>query len=265
MDRYKFINLFTFPQAQLSPNLREITQSLPILGVGYLDGIDLKQFDVCEDIEEAIEHINRLEAMPCLDDFPDDFPGNFDFSDAPTPAKKKLRFNVSDQTATTSSNQTSTPPTKCAPAINSQDASKPTNINPEDPKQDIPYVPNRDIFNLSMDEDDEDSKPPTSPSTTPPPYMEDDDDNTTQPPSTSAPPTSPSTTPPTNMENVADDTPTVQGTANAILSEQQPSTQCPPEINTDDTTPSPSDIDSDNNEDNNSNSTTDNSNELKDD
>lgn len=178
MNRYKFINLFNMEQQQLSANLRELTQCLPLLGVGYLDGVDIKEFDRFENMEDAFEHIERLAALPDLPDI-EDFPEECTFDTPNTStesAKKKLRFDVSGATDTTNPSPktvTATTSDKSVNANNTNNANQDVH-NTNDANQDIRYIPNRDIYNLSMDkeEDEDTTEPPsteTTTSTTPPP------------------------------------------------------------------------------------------------
>lgn len=165
MHRYKFINLFDQQQQQLSTNLRELTQCLPVVGVGYMDGIDIKHFDIFEHLEQALEHVEQLEAIPDLDNFPEDCTFDTDLPDYTESAKKKLRFDASDDPA---SKQSSLPTTNTSnPDNTSAVPSTPDNSNDdEQDSKDVRYIPNRDILNLSMDEDDNDL---TQTSTTAPP------------------------------------------------------------------------------------------------
>lgn len=146
MNRYKFMNLF--PNQQLSSNLRELTMCLPIVGVGFLDGLEISMFNICENMAEAEEDILRLSAVPAIEPLDD---SSFD----PLPgdkAKKRLSFeHTSTKTTAGSSNQHHTTP---ATPSHSRDEHS---TSPKDP--DNVFIPNRDILNLQPDTDDETSHP----------------------------------------------------------------------------------------------------------
>lgn len=145
MDRYKFINLF--PKQQLSSNLRELTQSLPIIGVAYLDGIVIAGFDICEDMNDANTHVLRLSAIPVLPEMDD---SEF-FDDEPPSARKQLNYSTS--TPTTSAESSTS---KNATPTNPSHSGDTTLSPPSD--ADNRYISERDILNLVMDEDDDSTK-----------------------------------------------------------------------------------------------------------
>lgn len=132
MDRYKFTNLF--PQQQLSSNLRELTQCLPVVGVAYLDGLTIKEFDVFPNLEEATEHIDRLAALPPMSDDDD---SSF-FPDPTDKVKKQLHFG-SSSTSTTPSAATSsseTPNSSSAVTSPSVPPTRPNTPNKPNPFKD---------------------------------------------------------------------------------------------------------------------------------
>lgn len=174
MDRYKFMNLF--PNQQLSSNLRELTRSLPLVGIGFLEGLTIKEFNVCENMEEAEDDLNKMEAVPVFSDDDDntftnqaanstvtDQAENSTNTDQAASAKKKLNYS----SAPSSSSKTTSQSSAEVPSMHDylpyrEDGSflcyDSRSSTP--PQRRVQHIKHKDIFSLNVHSDDDNTTDP---------------------------------------------------------------------------------------------------------